>query len=318
MVYSFSTNNAAAMTTPQASFILKTLLKSIGWTIPSSSDGTTYNATGDQIISGGSGPGGWANNNAWARFRAPDGYREFTMQRGTTNVVWRMKYSYFERFEVGAPAATVTPGATDERIFLGGGTDAAPTFVGWTGTDSDWRLQCAANNTDGYGFYMIASDPMTAGSGLGPNIIWDPLMPGSYPAADVDPMVISTAFPYINNGIVAAGLGSFGFLKKGLAGEGFVNIPMIGSAIGGPAFFPNFIGAGADGYDVSFPVMYGRNTALVAPNGYKGLSGMIKWNGNSTAANGSDNIRLISEVTTNDRICIGDVNLPWNGFEIIR
>ncbi len=56
-----------------AIFAFKELLVDAGWTVLPSSDGTTYNASGDQITTGSSGAGGMANNSAWFRIESPAG-----------------------------------------------------------------------------------------------------------------------------------------------------------------------------------------------------------------------------------------------------
>lgn len=78
------------LTGSQAIFNLKELLKSAGYQVLSSSDGTTYNSTGDQISSGSSGANGMANNRAWFRIRSVDGINEWVFQRDSSNTSWRI------------------------------------------------------------------------------------------------------------------------------------------------------------------------------------------------------------------------------------
>lgn len=121
MAYVFYKGTPASFA--ECMYQLKELLKTAGWTVQSSSDGTTYNASGDQITSGGSGAGGMANTNAWFRIRSPAGASnpEFTVQRGTGNTAWRVKFSQSNAFTGGSPGATQTPSATNERVDFGGG-----------------------------------------------------------------------------------------------------------------------------------------------------------------------------------------------------
>ena len=97
MTFSFSTDIVGT----GANFVyqFKTLLKSVGWTVNRSSDSSTYNSSGDQISSGSSGAGGLANTNAWFIISHPlsGSQRSFCFQRGSTNSLWRIKYSFSSR-----------------------------------------------------------------------------------------------------------------------------------------------------------------------------------------------------------------------------
>ena len=151
----FVWNKTTPATGAQAMYELKGLLKLAGWSVLSSSDGTTYNAAGDQISNGGAGANGMANNSAWFRIRSPAGAGavSFTFQRGTTNQAWRIKRSRTAGFTGGSPGATQTPSATDEGIMTGGGTDAAPTYVNLQTTDGTYRWNAGADNAAPYGWW---------------------------------------------------------------------------------------------------------------------------------------------------------------------
>lgn len=181
-----------------AIFKLKAVLKAAGWTVPSSSDGTTYNSSGDQITVATSGAGGMANNSAWFVIREPGGRREWCFQRGTTNQVWRVKYSALARFTGGSPGATRVPSATDSadaNALIGGGTDASPTFGSWFATDSTYRVHITANSTPisgCYPFNLITT--ISPGSTVSNACCFqEPMAPGSFSAADVDPCVVSVS-----------------------------------------------------------------------------------------------------------------------------
>ncbi len=111
MAYTFSTGNTPA-TGAVAMWTLINTMVSAGWLVKADSDGSTYNATGGQVTGGASGAHGLGNNSAWVRIQSPlvgGNTRELTIQRGTTDVIWRLKYSCNKKFSGGAPAATVTP-----------------------------------------------------------------------------------------------------------------------------------------------------------------------------------------------------------------
>jgi hypothetical protein len=190
--------------------MLKEVLKSTGWTVPASSDGTTYNAAGDEITTGGSGAGGLANNRAWFRIQDPDGGREFTFQRvnATTNGQWRVKYSALDRFTGGSPAATVTPSATDEAVLFGAGTDASPTtstaLFNTDGNIGRWHIITwdEANARGVWPFFAFATDP--GSSPCDTLIMCESMDPDTVPAlvgtraspttGDPDPCIVQAAY----------------------------------------------------------------------------------------------------------------------------
>jgi hypothetical protein len=162
----FDSVNQLPATGAVAIYQLKTLLVSAGWVVKSSSDGTTYNSTGDQISSGGSGTGGLGNNHAWFRIQDPGTRREFIFQRGTNNTDWRAKFSESAKFTGGSPGATQTPSATDEGYYWSSGNDATPTYTTLFGPDATYRFHVVAFSdvvaTNVYSFFAFSSDLITA------------------------------------------------------------------------------------------------------------------------------------------------------------
>lgn len=195
-------------------YTLKTKLVEAGWVVKASSDGTTYNSTGDQITSAGTGAGGMNRSLAWFRIQDPAGLREFTFQRGSAGVSnWRVKYSASSKFTGGSPAATVTPSATDEAIILGGGTDASPTFnTGFPTTASSFKFHvvCMSTATNGvYDWYIMTSIYPSYGSRY--LICLTPIAPGTYPAEDTDPALLVLTIN-VGAGLFSTSFGNaFGF-----------------------------------------------------------------------------------------------------------
>lgn len=306
MTFVFDVNTITSLTGPQAMFKMKELMKSAGWTVKSSGDATSYFSTTDGITSGSSGAGGLANNSAWFRIQAPDGYggREFTVQRGTTNVLWTIRYSFNQGFIGGAPSATVTPTATDQQVVLNNATLFA--------TDNQYRMIAAANNSDGYAFYMACFPNGGASSSVsGGAWMMDIMAPGTFPSADVDPSIHYTAGG--SAWAATTTLGVLGYLKKGLVGEGFVNIAWQQMSTSNQTLFPR--GVANNNYNQKtdlIPILYARKSTLVAPVGYKGISNMIRWCGNVVATG-----TLITVNSLKDFVIIADVALPWNGSDIL-
>jgi len=204
-----------------AIFRLKAVLKAAGWTVTQSSDGTTYNASGDQISIEGAGAGGMENTNAWFEIQDPAGGRELSIQRGTTNVAWRIKYSALDTFSAGSPGATQV-GATaggpgdDEQILHGAGTDASPTFSTLFASASTfyWHViaQDAATGPVGNESYPFWAFATHDGSGeIRTTIFCEVMDPDSYPAlvgtraapttGDPDPVVLCVQYDSSGGGI---------------------------------------------------------------------------------------------------------------------
>ncbi len=298
MSFVYDVNNAT-MTGAQLFFNLKELLKSAGWTVPSSSDGTTYNSSGDQITTGSSGGGGMANNSAWYRIRMPSVSgitREFTIQRSTTNLSWTINYSYLG-FTGGSPNATTTPTATDQ------GSVASGTILP---ADSGYRWNAAADNDgdDGWAFWCTCFP--TGGGAVSYAFILDTLMSGTYPSTEPEPYVIYSSSNLTTN--IATTVK--GYLGKGTIYDGFVSL-------GGCAYFgtgaadtvPGFLGTNPyTSLDEILPIPYARFSSTNDPAGYKGMGKLMKWNGSSRTTGDT-----FSLSTTRDRIVMSNVNLPWDG-----
>ena len=321
--------NLTPTTGSVAIYNLKAWLIAQGWTVPRSSDGTTYNSTGDQISSGNTGANGLANNNAWfvAQMPLANGVnRQLCFQRGTTNLVWRIKYSYSAGFTGGTPGATQTPSATDEEVMYGAGTDAAPTFTTMFPTDGTYHQNIAAQNTSPYGFWHMC---YTAGLSSGASnqaprsvMMLDPLVSGSYPTGDIDPYVLlfsgaSGTFDsdgsnsvYNYNALNTNPASCFCWMAKGLAGQGFVSVT-IGRIMwaGGTIGLPGALGPlSRTNQDTLMPAFYGRRTSQTAPQGYKGQSTFVKLN--SVVRSTLDTLSINS---TSDHICFSYFVFDWNG-----
>jgi hypothetical protein len=143
-----STVNKCSTSIIYAMFYLKELLKSVGWTVLESSDGSTYNSSGDQITHYSTGANGMNNNYSWFRIRDPSNLREYVFQRGTTSNSWKGLYSASDRFTGGTPGITTIPTATDQQGIFRASTDfqtMAP------GTTCHWHV--AAQSTPHNGVY---------------------------------------------------------------------------------------------------------------------------------------------------------------------
>lgn len=331
MAHSFSTNQTPA-TGSIAMYLFLSTLVTAGWTKVKDSDGTTYSSSGAQITGGATGAHGLDNNNSWFVLKAPAvnaQQRSFCFQRGTSNLNWRVKYSYTAGFTGGSPAATQTPSATDEQILYGGGTDASPTFQAMFAADGSYTFNvCAGDTTVGYSFYWMAWLSGNLNSN-GRVMLMDVLSSGSYSSSDVDPAFIHrgtvtgasailsgneighqgviNGWAYYKNGGIPTWLGT---ILMNVADTIVTGISIAGS--GGPGYGGSTYGLSAnswDGNDDGFPTMYGRTKSPGTANGFKGCGMMMRMMTVLRAA--GDTLSL--DGGTKNYIYVNGQALPWDG-----
>jgi len=319
------TANTTPATGAVAIFSLKALLKSVGWTVPRSSDGLTYNSSGDQITSSGSGAGGMNNASAWFVIVPPGGTAQYCFQLGATTS-WRIFTTRFSTLTAGTPSATQTPApvSVTDRIYLaGGGTDASPTFAGSTfAADGTYRFHAAADNASPYGFYSVA---YAIGGGLPSHALFvDPLTDTD--AGDTDPFVF-----YSSNGPPGSSLlgdldgnpsGSF-FNMIGAGAQALMNNPfgILGPAYVSPIAIHGIPGGTqttlhgqlgpnpVNGKDDLLPCYYATDPTDSRP-GIKGRSTLIRFpmSGRTTG-----DTQSVSGAGAKDWIVLGGSVFPWNG-----
>ncbi len=325
MAYVFQTNLTPA-TGHDAVFAWKATLVAAGWTVMASGTGTSgsYNAAGDSIVTS-------ANlnaANAWFRLRAPDPgdgvRREYVVQRTTASTTYRIKYSPGAGF-TGAPGgggstdADTVPSSADERVVVGGGTDASPTGAVILPTDATYRWHVGAGGAADKHAWWAAALPIGGGA-LSAGWFLEAMLPNTYPSADLDPYAQSfstTAFNQTSwaGTVVRSVLGS-GVYKKGLAGEAWVAFSGCGWAggnTGGGSVPPTVFVAtkiGSSPYNAKddlMPLMWGRRSAQ-GSGGYKGMGAMLRLSGVLRTVGDT-----LTVATSRDRITFGPLVLPWDG-----
>jgi hypothetical protein len=325
MAYTFSVNNTPANGSIAMYTLISTLV-SAGWVKKADSDGTTYSATGVQVTSGATGTNGLGNNSAWVRIQAPavnggsvvNQQREFTFQRGTTDLAWRIKYSASAGFITGGSAA-VTPSSADEVFMFGGGTDAAPTYYGsalYTNAGYRWHICCGGAAE----FYSFVAWGVVNASTLVQNVLClDVMAIGSFPSIDVDPAV--TFF-----GTIASAAGNNTFASTNTTNPAQCRA-WLGStsAAGAATTLTNNQGVSIISYyttigplatlgtnpftgkDDLIPCLWGRAGATV-PIGVKGFSTLFMWGTVNRA--GMDTCDTIG---TKDKVFLTYLWAPWSG-----
>jgi hypothetical protein len=274
--------NVVVTTGAGSIFNLLTTLLAAGWTVPSSSDGTTYNSSGNQIASASSGANGLDNNNAWFRVRDPGGRREYVFQRGLNSGAWRVTFSELTRFIIGSPTATVVPSATDSQSLIGTGTDAAPTFSAlWLDAVATGKTHCVAENAAAGNAYWFWMTQTAAGSGaLRSFLIVDAMQVGSYPVADVSPVGHRSNVALgatMSATLAATGIGYW--VRYGLPGALWKTLVAVAAPVAGAIGpFGLATAGGVNDYTGNDDLVdvFWCTVAVASIGGYKGRSSCIK------------------------------------------
>lgn len=289
-------------------FFLKETLVEAGWEVKESSDGSTYNASGDEWAS----TSEVAGASSWLRIADPANRREILFKH--KNVLndddWYVGYSSLDKFIGGSPDATTPPTATDEQALWGtlAGQVAVDMFASTTETH---RIHVVAESTPTSGVYPFWCFSHLQGANTGYFFAGcDPMLPGSFSAestpsapttGDADPCVF-----VIDNGPAAAQMASIrsysqwkGWFRYNFGDQEFVNFE------GQDGSFADNLGNSPWGLVEGFPLHWGRVSAQVSGIGHKGYGAFVKW--------ASNNRNLFETVNLNSGayIHIHDLLLPW-------
>lgn len=185
---------SASHTTPATScvamYTLRAALIAASYTCPKDSDGTTYSSSGAQVTSGAAGAGGFGNDRAWMVVASPGGQQWCIQVVSVASATYRVKVSPSAGF-VTSPGATVTPSASDELVIHGAGTDASPTGATLFGIDGTYRWEVSPVGAT-YGWLAQA---FPVGGGATRTVLYhDPLIAGTYPSGDTQPVVYRCAY----------------------------------------------------------------------------------------------------------------------------
>lgn len=318
MTYGFTNNytpatGANAMFDAGARFILQ------GATKTQDSDGTTRSSSGAQVTGGNTGAHGLQNTDAYEVFSLPAG-QQVLWQRGTTNLVWRMKFSQSAGFSGGSPSATQVPSATDEVIIFGGGTDAAPTFSAFFAADGGYRWNVGMDNAAPYAMWMSS---FTVGGSA-------PLNAFAFePLTQLETGDVNTVGLHCNGtGANALKLGGLNLETAVANATGFLATTPKASPAASADWFPfpamEYVSTGAAAVcpggaatssltlkDPGIPITFWRRAAISNPN-YKGIGTQMRWLSVARATP-----QAVTASTTNDRIALGDASLPWDGSGVV-
>lgn len=325
MAFTFSTNQIPA-TCAACIFLFKSTLKTAGWTVPSSSDGTTYNASGDQITTNTTGAGGMNNNFAWFILSQPitDGYqRHIAIQVNNVTAKNNVKIKLsWTGFNTGSPNATTMPTAADEQ-YIFGTSGAFAAFLDST-EGSIVNNVCAGGLAEKYHFYWYTTKAGTGGVGslflmdfanLANPLDYDPYVyyiNGSSTA----PLTSLNTFTDTANGAFQSSSGPYIWINKH-------NVNGITGSFG-RSFISNFNDAGSSTYSLiakmgtnpydnnpeTLPAFVVRvaSPTTAAPYGIKGKLMNVLLTGTTLVT--ADTLTVS---TSNDRVFCGPLVLIWDG-----
>lgn len=281
-----------------AIFTLVSQLVAGGWTVQSSSDGTTYKSTpGSQIVSAGSGAGGFNNTNAWVRVQDPAGRREFIFQRKGSNQAWTISYSALSKFIGGSPDATTPPTAADGQDIYTNSTlyGASP------GTYLSHIIVQTTPMNGVYGFWTF-NTTVTTGVYVGVLICCEPLQTGSYDSSDPDPCIFTTSSsnPFSSSQATwkywyKYGTSSAVFVQATTALLPYLNSNMVGDITAFPY----------ETKDVLLPIGIARDVSAGSTVGWKGWAGYLRFKGPARAYPDTCNL------STDAYVYLVDYAIPW-------
>lgn len=311
-------------------FILKETLKAVGFTVPSSSNGTTFSA-GD-ILSSSTDFG----SNAWFIVRQPQGatasyggvQREYAFQRSTTTRTWRAKYSYSSSF-TGSANATTMPTALDEVRLIGAELPGFAFDASTLPTDATYRLNICVDQEPPFSWYMCL---IPNGGGNPLNILLvDGMLSGTYSPLDNDPYV-----HYYSDSNPASALQSSGeitspltastiqtpacWTRKGESNQVYGGIALMVWSAPNPTNPDDFAGTigttnAYNNKDDLLPTVWYRTTTAnpAGPGGYKGVASLMKIPAGPVRATG-DTYSTVSS-GSKDYILFRNLAFVWNGTD---
>lgn len=323
MAFTFSINNTFA-THADGWYQFKEALKTGGWTVTQSGDGTNYSSVSDNITNATV----MNNTRAWYVLTQPvvDGYQKFIcVQPGTTKSQGRVKISW-TGFNIGSPSGTVVPAAADEKVILGSGTDATPTYENFmNSTATSIRSNIIIGDADSkYAFFWMCNRITTGGFG---SLFMIDRVADAH-ALDIDPYIYymygDTTYPSTLNSYSSTILTSttnssklFCWIRKGYSDQvfakGFFNFFNQGISVANNYFVGLLGTSGYDGSDVLLPALVfvsgqiNASSLLTSMTLYKGQMVNMQLNGTNRVA--------LDTGTSKLKVYNGPCVFPWNGTD---
>lgn len=339
MTLKFQINN---LVKNRADWIFQWMLfmsNSVGWSVVASGDGLSdYSTTGNILTSSSSGANGLQNTGAWFVLQSPNN-KNFCIQRGNTNLLWKIVYSSVG-FTSGTPGPSTIPlapissftGNPDQRIitlniynstfidFFNSPTTTAYDPVSKTFytviLDTAFSCHFCADDTAPYSFYWVGNNPNdnSVAAGLASIFIFDPMANNTFPSIDADPYVTyldgSKAIGSTTN-LLSLYYASCYFLKNTPL-EISTSIQAWPIGYSGQVLVPGGLPYNPITYNNDlFPIVWAKRASDGFPAGYKGQSSIMRWIGSA-----AENHSLLSTSVAGDIIVINQIALPWNSLPV--
>ena len=265
----------------EAMYDLKELLKSVGWTVMSSSDGTTYNSSGDQITHSGSGAGGYGNTSAWFRIQDPGALREYVFQRGVDGRYLKWMYSASAKFTGGSPDATTPPTATDEQGLARGVSTSQIMFP----TIQEFHIAAQSTAHNGvYAWWLVGAAVQTTTNMR--SIMLCDAMDVNYSSSDNDPCIHvgtedSPTYAVMSASNAGAPDGLMGYMRKGEVDEEWEGLSTC-YYYAGTAMYP-YAGV-INPHNGKYPLLHipvMRHSSTGTTTGFKGVMKYTRWKPNA-------------------------------------
>lgn len=280
------------------------------FTVTSSSDGTTYNSSGDQLTNAA------AFGNNWSWYAATNGTITISVQRGSSNWVGRVKFTHAAAgFDAGSPSATQVPAtatATAEIIAQGGGTDAAPTTTALQGSLSGQGDLTSVYDPDTGAFAVFGTTNTGGDVGVCSTLVYyDPctlLATGDTEGSVFYWMGANGVDGAANDTRLSEDSATIGPVSS-LSGTA-VRMPASSHARVTTTVVPANLARNPFTSKVElFPVHYMRRSTLAAPTGRKGASSLFSWVGSAE----TDGTRYSAGGGTANWLNLGDIAIRWDG-----
>ncbi|MHB8407918.1 MAG: hypothetical protein ACYDHY_07530 [Acidiferrobacterales bacterium] len=270
------------------------------------------------------------------------GQRQLIVYRGSGDTAWMIKYSQgglwtnnpLNTGSILVPPASGNFGTgSDDQIIIGGGTALVPAGGTWfAGTEGFLRCHTMADDGQNtsvspFGIAMLCYSNGNQSPANNTVFLMDSMLTASIASGTADPYVFyasntAAAFTYVTDFSSDTNTGKpRTWFRKGQTNQSWVGIGAMGVvgycgnvlALGTEA--PQGLGGNsANFWDDTYPIVWARSAAAGGITGYKGISGMVSWNGSTR--NTGENLSLSNPGVSRDRIVFQACNLPWDGQTI--
>jgi len=294
-------------------YTLKTFLKSVGWTVAGSSDGTSGGMDGvDRITTGMVWSRGSEALNPWIVLQSPHALAADRIQIlfRPTAANTSLSYDHYGTVSYNPSAdwvstSTSLPTSASAVRWENGSTGVLSTY------GVDVRFHILAQTTAPYGFALLGTKAYDATVNAEFTCILAPLSttsllnPGK-PYALIASQSGVSVLKYSELSKTSNSTTSCCLIEPPNPPQAPVQVPACYLSNAGGVLAPNGASTDSQNRDLSFPIIFQSVTV------FGGVSDFIRWNGRPR-----NKLDTMSDVTGDrGRICLADINLPWDGTTV--